>query len=625
MSVIDKIQINSTTYDVAAGAGNVAYSDAATYPDGSAGKEISQLKSDFADLEGASEETQSFLGIINTDEIAIDAYDSENATSASMGLAPFVYGYNLVFDFTDCVVTAIKLNVKTIGTLSIGVIDKSKLVPGQTANLSDAVVKETISITETGEQVVNLSTPFTVDNNIFVFIGLPTDTSVFYYGDEGSLIGFYYVYNNNWLTQLNKSLGINVYIHRDMKPNVDYPNLVNKVNVLEAMVEKKDVTPINAYAQNAATAGSFKTAPYVLTKDIAYDYYMTSFKMEVRLAGMVTIGKIKKQYVQVSAQFDASKLQIHETLTVNNTGVQLLSLKQPMHVYEDEYVFYGIKTDTAEHYYGGSGIDKGFMYVSNGVYASSANSVNVNIYGYTVTINPEIGTYANKTLSILGDSISTFSGYIPEGNVTYYPSGTVQDVTDTWWYKLYAALGMTLNVNNSWSGSRVTTTAGETSAGCMTRCQNLGTNPDVIIVWMGINDFNNEVALGTYDGTTALPETTTTFREAYAIMLNKILTAYPRAEVWVCTLPQCERNGESGFPEVNGNGVALLAFNKAILELADAFGVKVLDHNKCGLTYQNMPTYNPDNLHPNKYGHSLVANNDIRQMDNLVRMRYPIS
>lgn len=46
MSVIDKIQINSTTYDVAAGAGNVAYSDAATYPDGSAGKEISQLKSD---------------------------------------------------------------------------------------------------------------------------------------------------------------------------------------------------------------------------------------------------------------------------------------------------------------------------------------------------------------------------------------------------------------------------------------------------------------------------------------------------------------------------------------------------------------------------------------------------
>lgn len=233
--------------------------------------------------------------------------------------------------------------------------------------------------------------------------------------------------------------------------------------------------------------------------------------------------------------------------------------------------------------------------------------------------------YKGKTLSILGDSISTFSGYIPSGNASYYPSGTVQAVTDTWWKKLIDALQMTLLVNNSWSGSRVTTTNGEISAGCMTRCQNLGTSPDVIIVWMGINDFNNEVALGTYDGKSAIPSTTTTFREAYGIMLNKILAAYKTAEVWVCTLPQCERNGTEVFPEINGNSVPLADFNEAICELADAFGVKILDHNKCGLTYQNMDVFNPDELHPNKFGHSLVANNDIRQMDNIVRTRYAIS
>ena len=28
--------------------------------------------------------------------------------------------------------------------------------------------------------------------------------------------------------------------------------------------------------------------------------------------------------------------------------------------------------------------------------------------------------YNNKTLSILGDSISTFAGYIPTGNANYY-------------------------------------------------------------------------------------------------------------------------------------------------------------------------------------------------------------
>jgi hypothetical protein len=108
-------------------------------------------------------------------------------------------------------------------------------------------------------------------------------------------------------------------------------------------------------------------------------------------------------------------------------------------------------------------------------------------------------------------------------------------------------------------------------------------------------------------------------------MLNKIMTKYQTSELWVCTLPQCERNAGTGFPEINGDGVALAEFNKAIKELADAFGVKILDHNKCGLTYQNMPTYNPDNLHPNKYGHSLIANNDIWQMDGSVRKRYTLS
>jgi lysophospholipase L1-like esterase len=108
-------------------------------------------------------------------------------------------------------------------------------------------------------------------------------------------------------------------------------------------------------------------------------------------------------------------------------------------------------------------------------------------------------------------------------------------------------------------------------------------------------------------------------------MLNKVLNKYKTSEIYVCTLPQCERNNPSGeFPEINGNGDSLLAFNKAIVELAAAFGVKVLDHNKCGLTYQNMSVYNPNTLHPNAKGHSLIANNDIRQLDNFVRYRYNV-
>ena len=50
MSVIDKIQINSTTYDVGSEAGIVAYDSAETYSSGTVGGEISQLKSGFTDL-----------------------------------------------------------------------------------------------------------------------------------------------------------------------------------------------------------------------------------------------------------------------------------------------------------------------------------------------------------------------------------------------------------------------------------------------------------------------------------------------------------------------------------------------------------------------------------------------
>lgn len=237
--------------------------------------------------------------------------------------------------------------------------------------------------------------------------------------------------------------------------------------------------------------------------------------------------------------------------------------------------------------------------------------------------------YKGKTLSILGDSISTYIGYIPSGNANFYTGSNcgVNSVNDTWWMKIINAFDMTLNLNNSWSGSRVTGT--DSSAGCMSRCQNLGTNPDVIIVYMGINDFNNEVALGTYDGNGDFPTNTSTFREAYAIMLDKIMTAYPSTELWCATLPPCERNGSIGAPEKNGNGVLLDDFNNAIRNLAQVFGAKILEHGQCGLTYENMNIYMGDwstsantGLHPNAEGHSLIANNDIREMDASCTTRY---
>lgn len=243
--------------------------------------------------------------------------------------------------------------------------------------------------------------------------------------------------------------------------------------------------------------------------------------------------------------------------------------------------------------------------------------------------------YNGKKLSVLGDSISTFKGYIPAGNACYYDGSNygVASVEDTWWGKTMNALGMELCVNESWSGSRVTTLDGKASAGCMERCQKLHTadkTPDVVIVYMGTNDLNYlATQMGAYDGSQPFPTDTMTFREAYAVMLNKILTAYPGAEIWICTLVHCERQGSVGFPERNPTcGATIKEFNTVIKDMSDLFGVGLIDLNKCGITYQNLSLYAGDynastkqGLHPNAAGHSLIARQVIKTLDPVCRLQ----
>ncbi len=64
---------------------------------------------------------------------------------------------------------------------------------------------------------------------------------------------------------------------------------------------------------------------------------------------------------------------------------------------------------------------------------------------------------------ILGDSYSTFKGFIPEGFACYYegdnrPLCNVETVESTWWKKLINATGANLLQNNSWSGSTISYT-----------------------------------------------------------------------------------------------------------------------------------------------------------------------
>ena len=70
-----------------------------------------------------------------------------------------------------------------------------------------------------------------------------------------------------------------------------------------------------------------------------------------------------------------------------------------------------------------------------------------------------------KNAIIIGDSYSTFRGYVPEGYLYWYPQGgsagaetDLKQVEYTWWYRLMEQAEGKIALNNSYSGSTVCAT-----------------------------------------------------------------------------------------------------------------------------------------------------------------------
>lgn len=103
-----------------------------------------------------------------------------------------------------------------------------------------------------------------------------------------------------------------------------------------------------------------------------------------------------------------------------------------------------------------------------------------------------------KTFAILGDSYSTFEGYIPEGNACWYsttPHGEndVTSVEQTWWHLFAKENGYELLLNDSYSGSTICNTgydgADYSDRAFTKRMFNVTAgNPDLIIIFGGTND-----------------------------------------------------------------------------------------------------------------------------------------
>ncbi len=231
--------------------------------------------------------------------------------------------------------------------------------------------------------------------------------------------------------------------------------------------------------------------------------------------------------------------------------------------------------------------------------------------------------YCGKRFSILGDSISTLAGYNPSGYSVFFAGevcarANVFNARDTWWGQVISRLGGELLVNNSWSGSRVAKLRGQTTlfpSGCSDeRTGGLhrgGTMPDVIIVYLGTNDWAQGIEAKCLDCADWQHRAwSTVFDSAYERMLMKLRRNYPAAEIFCCTLcpTLISANHSFTFPESYG-GVHIERYCETIRHIAEINGCRVIDLYKYRTPYDSI-----DGSHPNSAGMNTLASLIIKEM-----------
>lgn len=222
------------------------------------------------------------------------------------------------------------------------------------------------------------------------------------------------------------------------------------------------------------------------------------------------------------------------------------------------------------------------------------------------------------TLSILGDSLSTFEGWIPGECTNFFPkNGDLTDVSETWWMQLLDDTGMELCSNNSSAGSTCVGDSlftGEVKYGCsgdrislLTGSQ--GRMPDIVIVFMGTNDLLTGVPIGDNDGTKLVEEgKIDNFSDAYTLMLDKISSEYPAAQIYCCGLHQVGDWGTTQPFVVFTNHLELTAedYSKQIQIIAGNKGFPYIDLYHCGIEIDNLDQMTSDGVHYTPLGMSYV-------------------
>lgn len=522
-------------------------------------------------------------------------------------LAAYIMCYNK--PYIGKPINRIKMMLATPGRCRISIFNEHIFDANLT--LEASLVKDLVNVvcTSTGYKYWDLDEDVVVEEGQFIGAWYTADCARYTYNND---LTYQTAYPSGWIGRTN--------LATEAIPKEDWENRRSLGYLNVGLYRRGDGSDFEwgKLDESANTRSSVDNAYYPRGQEKLVGKTIYKLRLKVLTVGYLTINLINN-YGKANAKVLKSW-----KLYIRQLGVQTVRLPEDITLEAGQGIGVYAKGDTCAFAYGGTPF--GTKYALNGWYQYTAHNYATTPGGNTnqplgialIERGSKLSSLEDKTISIQGDSISTFAGTITNGNATYYSASHkfVNSIDATWWGLLINECRMRLIRNDAWSGSRISGT-GDNAMCSVARCSNIKHidstvdtyqygAPEIIVVMAGTNDVSGNVEMGTANGAV------TTYMGAFKTMLANLKSQCRNAKIVVF---QLYRGNVLDY--ANSGGKHQYEYQEAMANLCRRYGVYYIGPEHFDLSFPNLQYYTCDNslsdygpptytsadyLHPNMQG-----------------------
>ena len=522
-------------------------------------------------------------------------------------LAAYIMCYNK--PYIGKPINRIKMMLATPGRCRISIFNEHIFDANPT--LEASLVKDLVNVvcTSTGYKYWDLDEDVVVEEGQFIGAWHTADCARYTYNND---LTYQTAYPSGWIGRTN--------LTTEAIPKEDWENRRSLGYLNIGLYRRGDGSDFEwgKLDESANTRSSVDNAYYPRGQEKLVGKTIYKLRLKVLTVGYLTINLINN-YGKANAKVLKSW-----KLYIRQLGVQTVRLPEDITLEAGQGIGVYAEGDTCAFAYGGTPF--GTKYALNGWYQYTAHNYATTPGGNTnqplgialIERGSKLSSLEDKTISIQGDSISTFAGTITDGNATYYSASHkfVNSIDATWWGLLINECRMRLIRNDAWSGSRISGT-GDNAMCSVARCSNIKHinstvdtyqygAPEIIVVMAGTNDVSGNVEMGTADGAV------TTYMGAFKTMLANLKSQCRNAKIVVF---QLYRGNVLDY--ANSGGKHQYEYQEAMANLCRRYGVYYIGPEHFDLSFPNLQYYTCDNslsdygpptytsadyLHPNMQG-----------------------